>query len=113
LAERVRRVKISADRVTSQIRFELDGTSMTLSAAGTEGSHAEDEIDVEYAGKPLVIGFNHNYVEDVLRHLPGENVVVALDRPDSATIFVPGDSADIDVLATDELCLLMPLRLND
>lgn len=113
LAERVKRVKISADRVTSQIRFELDGEIMTLSAAGTEGSHAEDEIPVEYSGKPLVIGFNHNYVEDVLRHLPGENVVVALDRPDSATIFVPGENADIDVLNTDQLCLLMPLRLND
>jgi DNA polymerase III sliding clamp (beta) subunit (PCNA family) len=52
-------------------------------------------------------------VEDVLRHLPGENVTIALDRPDSATIFVPGDSPDIDVLESDDLCLLMPLRLND
>lgn len=113
LAERVKRVKISADRVTNQVRFELETNRMTLSAAGTEGSQAEDEIEVEYQGNPVVIGFNHNYVEDVLRHLPGENVTIALDRPDSATIFVPGDSSETDVLESDELCLLMPLRLND
>lgn len=113
LAKRVKRVKISADRVTNQIRFELEANRMTLSAAGTEGSQAEDEIEVEFKGDPVVIGFNHNYVEDVLRHLPGENVTIALDRPDSATIFVPGDSPDINVLESDDLCLLMPLRLND
>jgi len=113
LAERVRRVKISADRVTSQIRFELEGPTMMISAKGTEGSEAEDELAVEYSGDPLRIGFNHNYVEDVLRHMASENVVVALDRPDSAAIFVPGDGEVKDVLDCDDLCLLMPLRLND
>jgi DNA polymerase-3 subunit beta len=113
LAERVKRVKISADRVTNQIRFELENDQMTLSASGTEGSQAEDEMTVEYQGKALMIGFNHNYVEDVLRHLDGENLVVALERSDAAAIFVPGDSAEVDVLDSDNLCLLMPLRLND
>lgn len=113
LADRVRRVKISADRVTSQIRFEVDGPVLNLSASGTEGSRAEDELAVEYDGEPLIIGFNHNYVEDVLKHMAAENVLVALDRPDAAAIFVPAEGATDDVTESEDLCLLMPLRLND
>ena len=55
LADRIRRVKISADRVTNQVRFELQADSLSLSASGTEGSLAEDELKVEYDGDPLII----------------------------------------------------------
>lgn len=113
LADRIRRVKISADRVTNQVRFELQKDSLGLSASGTEGSHAEDELKVEYGGEPLIIGFNHNYVEDVLKHMASENVVIALEKPDSAAIFLPGENPSAGVDESDDLCLLMPLRLND
>ena len=113
LADRVRRVKISADRVTNQVRFELDDGTMNLTASGTEGSRAEDQLAVEYGGEPLVIGFNHNYVEDVLKHLDSENVLIALDRADTAAIFVPAEGPIDDVTTCNDLCLLMPLRLND
>jgi DNA polymerase III subunit beta len=113
LAERVKRVKISADRVTNQVRFEFEGGTMNLTATGTEGSRAEDQLGVDYEGDPLVIGFNHNYVEDVLKHLDTENVIIALDRADTAAIFVPCEGPIDDVTTSDKLCLLMPLRLND
>jgi DNA polymerase-3 subunit beta len=113
LADRIRRVKISADRVTNQVRFELEQDSLGLSASGTEGSHAEDELKVDYSGEPLIIGFNHNYVEDVLKHMGSENVVIALERSDAAAIFLPGEDPSAGVDESDDLCLLMPLRLND
>ena len=113
LNDGIRRVKISADRVTNQVRFSVDGKTMILSASGTEGSRAEDEVPIEYEGDVLSIGFNHSYVEDILKHFKTENLVIALDRPDSAAIFVPGDDASVDILASEDLCLLMPLRLND
>jgi len=113
LADRVKRVKISADRVTNQVRFEFDGSTMNLTATGTEGSRAEDQLAVEYEGDPLMIGFNYNYVEYVLKHLESENIVIALDRADTAAIFVPSEGPIDDVTKSDDLCLLMPLRLND
>ncbi len=113
LAETVRRVKISADRVTNQIRFGIAPGAITLSAAGTEGSLAEDELAVEYAGDPLAIGFNHAYVEDILKHMRTEHVLMAVDRPDAAAIFVPGEDLKTEPSGCDDLCLLMPLRLND
>ena len=113
MGEGIRRVKISADRVTNQIRFAVDGNALTLSASGTEGSRAEDELSVEYGGEEISIGFNHNYVEDILKHLATENVIIALDRSDSAAIFLPGEDTSLAVDESEDLCLLMPLRLND
>ena len=45
--------------------------------------------------------------------MKGENLVLALDRPDSAAIFIPGEDTSKQVADSDDLCLLMPLRLND
>jgi hypothetical protein len=45
--------------------------------------------------------------------MAAENVLVALDRPDAAAIFVPAEGATDDVTESEDLCLLMPLRLND
>jgi DNA polymerase-3 subunit beta len=113
LGDGIRRVKVSADRVTNQIRLTVSGKSMKLSASGTEGSHAEDEVPVEYSGDDISIGFNYGYVEDILKHFKTENLLIALDRPDSAAIFLPGDDGKSEILESDDLCLLMPLRLND
>jgi len=113
LNDGIRRVKISADRVTNQVRFSAEGKKLVLSASGTEGSRAEDEVPIEYDGDAISIGFNHSYVEDILKHFKTENVIIALDRPDSAAIFVPGEDIEADILSRDDLCLLMPLRLND
>jgi len=113
LSEGIRRVKISADRVTNQVRLKVGDNVLTLSASGTEGSRAEDELAVEYGGDELSIGFNHTYIEDILKHLTGENVVMALDRPDSAAIFLATEDPTTDPAQSPDLCLLMPLRLNE
>jgi len=105
----VRRVSITADRVTSQVRLGIESGRMELSATGTDGSRAEDEVPVSYEGEALEIGFNYNYLLDVLKNMPTDNVEMALRDPQSAALFHPvGDGLEGELI-----CLLMPLRLND
>ena len=104
----VRRVAITADRVTSQVRLGIEGGRMELSATGTDGSRAEDEVPVSYDGEPLEIGFNYQYLLDVLKNIPSDNVEMALRDPQSAALFHPVG----DELRGELICLLMPLRLN-
>ena len=42
----IRRVSITADRITSQIRLGIEAGRMELTARGTDGSQSEDEIAV-------------------------------------------------------------------
>ena len=50
-----------------------DGT-VTISAVSAETGRAVEELDVDYAGEPLEIGFNARYILDMLQEIDGETV---------------------------------------
>ena len=108
LAMAIRRVSITADRITSQIRLGVEKNRLELSAKGTDGSHAEDEIAVAYDGDALEIGFNYNYLQDILKNIHSDSVQLRLRDPQSAALVEPFGT---EGAAGDLLCLLMPLRL--
>ena len=109
MLQAIRRVSITADRITSQIRIGLENGRLELGARGSDGSRAEDEIPVGYDGEAMEIGFNYNYLQDILKNMKTEAVQLSLRDPKSAALISPlgegGDQAD------SLLCLLMPLRL--
>lgn len=104
----IRRVAITADRITSQIKLGIEKGRMELSARGTEGSQSEDEVAVGYDGPALEIGFNFNYLQDILKNLRAETVALSLRDAQSAALIRPVSEEGDD---TGVLCLLMPLRL--
>ncbi len=107
-AQAIRRVSITADRITSQIRLGVESGRMELTARGTEGSQSEDEISVGYEGEAMEIGFNYSYLQDILKNIKAETVILSLRDAQSAALIKPvteeGDETGL-------LCLLMPLRL--
>jgi DNA polymerase-3 subunit beta len=109
LAQAIRRVSITADRVTSQIRMGLESERLELSARGQDGSRAEDEIPVGYDGEAMEIGFNYTYLLDILKNVGSDTVQFALKDAQSAALIAPAsDTGEAD---PSLLCLLMPLRL--
>jgi DNA polymerase-3 subunit beta len=108
LAQAIRRVSITADRITSQIRMGVESGRMELTARGAEGSLSEDEVPVAYDGDALEIGFNYSYLQDVLKNLRADSVVLSLKDSQSAALIRPVTEEGED---TGVLCLLMPLRL--
>ena len=70
---------------------------------------AHDEVAITYEGDPLEIGFNANYVLEILKYMPTDEVRLTFKAPERA--------ATIEPVGWDEsasyLCLVMPLRLVD
>jgi len=108
LIQAIRRVSITADRITSQIKLGIESGRMELTARGTEGSQSEDEVAVSFDGPALEIGFNFNYLQDILKNLRAETVVLSLRDSQSAALLRPVTEEGDD---TGVVCLLMPLRL--
>ena len=104
----IRRVSITADRITNQIRLGVESGRMEMSAKGTEGSRAEDEIEVAYEGEAMEIGFNYSYLQDILKNIKAETVVLSLRDAQSAALIKPVTEEGEEM---GVLCLLMPLRL--
>ena len=107
-SQTIRRVSITADRITSQIKLGVENGRMELSARGTEGSQSEDEIPVSYEGEALEIGFNFGYLQDILKNIKSNSIVLSLKDSQSAALIKPVNE---DGEETGVLCLLMPLRL--
>ena len=108
LTQAVRRVSIMADRITSQIRVGIEAGRMELSARGADGAKSEDEIDISYEGDAMEIGFNFSYLQDILKNIKAETVVLSMRDAQSAALIKPVTE---DGEETGLLCLLMPLRL--
>ncbi|MDY0110885.1 MAG: DNA polymerase III subunit beta [Candidatus Krumholzibacteria bacterium] len=110
LLQAIRRVAITADRITSQVRLGLEQGRLELGSKGSDGSHAEDEIPVGYDGEAMEIGFNFNYLQDILKNMKTETVQFSLRNPQSATLITP--IGEDGTPSAQLLCLLMPLRLT-
>ena len=72
-------------------------------------SKGHEEMECSFSGEPLTVGFNANYLKDILSHINDENVVIKMDTPISSTLF----SGETTEKNRDITMLLMPIRLND
>ena len=76
------------------VRFTLDPGALRIQSTNAEQEEAIEELDVDYAGEPLDIGFNVTYLLDVLANLKTETVCAEFgDANSSALISVPGDDS--------------------
>jgi DNA polymerase-3 subunit beta len=68
----------------------------------------QEELDCEYSGKDIRIGFNASYVLEILRHIESEKARIELQGPLAAAVVVP-ESGDQEL---EQTYLLMPIRLE-
>ena len=105
----VRRVAIFSNSISHQIRFKLESGKIDITAEDVDiGGDAHEEIELDYQGEDMVIGYNANYLLDALRQIETEEVKITLGNPDSAVIILPIEQQE----GEDLLMLLMPVRLS-
>ena len=74
------------------IRVVLAENTLKLVAANAEQEEAQEEIEVQYSGDALDVGFNVGYLVDVLNNGHSDEVVWSFnDGGSSALITVPGN----------------------
>jgi len=105
----IRRMAIVASDQTHRIRLSLGGPILKFSVQTPDLGEASEEMSIEYDGTPLDIGFNANYLLELLRYMPTDEVRLSFKAPDRAATMQPVGNED----TPDFLCLVMPLRLLD
>lgn len=101
----------AADRVSTLItergravKLTFGDDSLALSVVTPEGGEAYDEIEADYDGPRLEIGFNSRYLADALAAIDGDRVIVELADPGSPALLRSATHEDLIVL-------LMPMRV--
>ena len=100
----LQRTAILSNEKYRGIRLVLKSELLTLQAHNPEQEEAEDQIEVDYKGDELEVGFNVNYLLDALAAIETDKVELGLtDANSSCLIRSPGTTASRYVV--------MPMRL--
>jgi DNA polymerase-3 subunit beta len=106
----VRRVAILSNSLTHQVKFALKADQLELSATNFDfGGEAREKLAVNYKSEDMEIGYNANYVTEILKHIEGEEVNFELNTPTTAAIVKSSKKNENE----DYFFLVMPLRLLD
>jgi DNA polymerase-3 subunit beta len=105
----LRRMSIVASEQTHRIRMSFGDGACRLSVTTPDLGEAQEEITVSYEGEPIDIGFNANYLLEVLKYIPTDEVRMTFKAPERAATVEPVGWDDPAAYLT----LVMPLRLLD
>lgn len=99
-----RRTQVMTTDRFNLVKYEIAGGKMVVSTNCPEVGEAKDEIDIEYDGDPVEIGFNPQFVVDVLKVIDEDKVRLEVKDSQSSGLFKPVDNDNY-------LYVVMPVRL--
>jgi len=106
----LKRVNIFANKSTHQVTLRFENNKLTVATDNPENNaSAQEELGIQYTSDSLTLGFNANYIMDILRHLDTKEAILKLKSPISAGLIYPSEQQQDE----DITMLLMPIRLND
>lgn len=102
--EGVDRVATIATEKTRAVKMALENDKVTLSVTSPENGTAAEEIAAEYSASGFEIGFNANYLKDILSQIDGDSVELHLADAGAPTLIRKDEKSPA-------LYVLMPMRV--
>ena len=104
LRHALQRAAILSNEKYRGIRLELGDGTLRIQANNPDQEEARDEVEVEYKGQALEIGFNVNYLLDALAAVDSEQVELGFVDANSSCLISGAGSAQARYV-------VMPMRL--
>ncbi|MGX7895571.1 DNA polymerase III subunit beta [Tsuneonella sp. HG222] len=102
--EGVDRVATIATERTRAVKMGLEPDKVTLSVTSPDNGTAAEEIAADYKAEGFEIGFNANYLKDILGQIDGDTVELHLADAGAPTLIRQNDKSPA-------LYVLMPMRV--
>ena len=101
----VRRVSLVASERSRGVKLQVEQGKVEVSAGSSDLGEASEEIEGQYTGNPISVGFNSRYLLDVLSvHGEGETIEIGLTDAEGAGTIRSEEDQDYNYV-------LMPMRL--
>jgi DNA polymerase-3 subunit beta len=104
LVRALRRVALLSAERSRAVKLEFAAGRLLISSSNPDLGEAQEEIDVDFAGEAVTIGFNAKYLLDCLAALAAKDIQLAFRDGNSPVEIRPADDAD-------SLAVVMPMRL--
>jgi DNA polymerase-3 subunit beta len=102
--EGVDRVATIATEKTRAVKMGLDKDKVILSVTSPDNGNAAEELEAEYSSDGFEIGFNANYLKDILGQIDSDTVELHLADAGAPTLIRKDESSPA-------LYVLMPMRV--
>ncbi|WP_159880386.1 DNA polymerase III subunit beta [Aquitalea denitrificans] len=100
----LQRAAILANEKFRGVRLVLAAGKMSILCTNSEQEEAEEELEIAYQGGDLEIGFNINYLLDVLTNLPADTLQMAFGDANRSTLVTIPDYSNFKYI-------VMPMRI--
>jgi len=104
LSHALRRVALLSSERSRAVKLELSDGCLTISSSNPDLGDAREELDVDFAGEKIEIGFNARYLLDALSAIKAKEVRLGLQNELAPAQLVPTDD-------DDTLAVVMPMRV--
>src|SRR6266403_604073 len=104
LLQALQRAAILSNEKFRGVRVVLGNDQLKIICTNSEQEEAEEELEVDYKGDALDIGFNITYLLDVLQNLAADQVVLALGDANSSALITMRERNDYK-------SVVMPMRI--
>src|ERR1700694_760462 len=104
LLQALQRAAILSNEKFRGVRMVLGTDQLKIICTNSEQEEAEEELEIDYKGEALDIGFNITYLLDVLHNLAADQVVLAFGDANSSALITMPDRADYKYV-------VMPMRI--
>lgn len=100
----LKRVSLLANQKSKAIMMSFSQSRLEITSNNPELGDAKEELDINYSGPDLKIGFNARYIEDVLKNIDQENVEFELNDQLSPGVVKSHERSDY-------INVVMPMRI--
>jgi DNA polymerase-3 subunit beta len=104
LRQALQRAAILSNEKFRGVRWVLADGSLKIVSSNADQEEAQEELEVSYAGDSLDIGFNVNYLLDVLNNVPGTELECAFGDSSSSALISYGSEKGFKYV-------VMPMRI--
>jgi DNA polymerase-3 subunit beta len=98
------RVSLLANQKSKAVLLNLSSGKMEISSNNPELGDAKEEIEVNYKGQDIKVGFNAKYITDILTSMTDDMVDLELNDHLSPGLLKPHQSETY-------MCVIMPMRI--
>src|SRR5574340_604515 len=104
IQQALQRAAILSNEKFRGVRFVLTEKNLSIISSNSEQEEAQEEIETDYHGDALDIGFNVNYLLDGLNNMDSEPVVLSFGDPNSSILITNPQNKEFRYV-------VMPMRI--
>ena len=100
----LQRAAILSNEKFRGVRFVLTEKNLSIISSNSEQEEAQEEIETDYHGEAIDIGFNVNYLIDGLDNIGGEDATFSFGDPNSSILITTPTNQEFRYV-------VMPMRI--